>query len=117
VLKPTYQQIVVSGEVITADDADLATVSEGINQALIDYFHPLHGGEDGQGWPFGATIRYSRVYQRVFAISGVASIEKITIALDGEEFPPCTDVPIDANGLLYSIAHQVDVHYSFEAVA
>jgi predicted phage baseplate assembly protein len=117
VLKPTYQQITVRGEVVVADDADLAAVVAEINQSLIDYFHPLHGGEDGLGWPFGGTIRYSRVYQRVFAIAGVASIEKITITLDGEELPTCTDVPIAANGLLYSTAHAVAVHYSFGAAA
>jgi predicted phage baseplate assembly protein len=117
VLKPVYQNIVVRGEVVAADDADLAAVSEQINRTLIDYFHPLRGGEEGQGWPFGDTVRYSRVYQRVFAVPGVAVIQTITIALDGEEFPECTDVPIAANGLLYSTAHEVGVHYSFEAAA
>ena len=62
-------------------------------------------------------MRYSRVYQRVFAVPGVASIEHIIIALDGEEFPACTDVPIAVNGLLYSTAHEVAVHYSFEEAA
>ena len=117
VLKPAYQHIVVRGEVVVADDADLAAVAEAINGTLVDYFHPLRGGEDGQGWPFGGTVRYSRVYQRVFAVPGVASIEQIVIALDGEEFPACTDVPIAVNGLLYSTAHEVAVHYSFEEAA
>jgi predicted phage baseplate assembly protein len=119
VLKPSYQRVAIAGEVIVADDADVAAVSETITATLVDYFHPLRGGEDGQGWPFGGTIRYSRVYQRVFAVAGVDSIERMTISVDGEEFPACTDVPIAANALLYSTPadHQVDVHYNFEVAA
>jgi hypothetical protein len=78
---------------------------------LVDYFHPLRGGEDGLGWPFGGTIYYSRVYQRVFRVPGVATIERLTIVVDGEEQPPCTDVPIARNGLLTSVDHAITVRY------
>jgi predicted phage baseplate assembly protein len=114
VVKPGYQEIAVRGEVVAADDADLAEVADAIDAALTTYFHPLRGGEDGQGWPFGGRIYYSRVYQRVFGVPGVASIARLVIALDGIEQPECTDVAIAAHGLLYSGQHQVSVHYGFE---
>ena len=81
-IKPTYQQVEVHAEVIVNDDADLAEVSDAIEKSLLDYFHPLKGGEDGLGWPFGGTIYYSRVYQRVFTVPGVQSIESLIIGLD-----------------------------------
>ena len=84
VIKPTYQQVEVQGEVIVNDNADLAEVNERIEKTLLDYFHPLKGGEDGLGWPFGGTIFYSRVYQRVFTVPGVQSIQRLVIVLDGE---------------------------------
>ena len=111
VLKPNYQHVEIRGEVVAADDADLAEVSQAIEQMLKDYFHPLTGGEDKTGWPFGGTIYYSRVYQHVFAVDGAATIAALRIVLDGDEFPECTDVPITAHGLLYSTSHNVDVHY------
>jgi predicted phage baseplate assembly protein len=113
VLKPSYQQVAIRGELVAADDADLAQVANAVNQSLLLYFDPLQGGENGQGWPFGGTIHYSRVYHRVFAVDGVASIVTLTIVLDGVAQPGCTDIPLAANGLLYSTGHEVILHYSF----
>ena len=96
---------------IADDSAGSAEVSQAINDALIRYFHPLTGGEDKSGWPFGGTVFYSRVYQQVFLVEGVASISSLTIVLDGTEYPGCTDVPIGRHGLLYSVSHSVDVSY------
>jgi predicted phage baseplate assembly protein len=114
VVKPGYQQIAVHGDVVVANDADLAEVADAIDAQLVRYFHPLQGGEDGQGWPFGGKLYYSRIYQRVFGVPGVASITRLVLVLDGIEQAECTDVPIAAHGLLYSGQHQVTVHYSFD---
>jgi predicted phage baseplate assembly protein len=111
VLKPEYQKVLVSGEVVALDAADSAQVHAQVEATLVDYFHALRGGEDGLGWPFGGTIHYSRVYQRVFSVPGVASITRLMITLDGEEQTPCTDVPIARHGLLYSTEHAVTVGY------
>lgn len=111
VLKPHYQKVEVRGDVIAAESADAAQVHEDVVASLIEYFHPLRGGENGSGWPFGGTIHYSRVYQRVFAVPGVASIARLVIVLDGEEQRECADVPIGRHGLLYSTDHAVSVAY------
>src|SRR5215831_143340 len=114
VVRPTYQQVEIHAEVIINGNADLAEAKEGIEQTLLEYFHPLKGGDDGQGWPFGGTIFYSRVNQRVFTVTGVQSIKRLVIVLDGEEMPECTDVPIAEGALLYSTQHDVQVQYSFD---
>jgi predicted phage baseplate assembly protein len=114
VLKPSYQQVRIRADIVARDNADVAEVHDTIVQKLVDYFHALRGGEDGQGWPFGGTIHYSRVYQHVFGVSGVDSIASLVIVLNDEEMKECTDVPIAANGLLYSGEHQISVNYSFE---
>ncbi len=115
VIAPTYRLVEVRVEATAAGSADLAEVSEGIEETLLDYFHPLKGGEDNAGWPFGATIFYSRVYQRVFTVPGIQSIEHLVITLDGEEAPECANVPIDQGALLYSTQHEVDVNYEFSS--
>ena len=114
VVKPVYQLVEVRGEVIVSGQADLAEVHKRIEETLLEYFHPLKGGEDGLGWPFGGTIFYSRVYQHVFTVPGVQSIQQLIIVADGEEMEQCRDVPILENGLVYSIQHTVQVRYSFE---
>jgi predicted phage baseplate assembly protein len=114
VIKPRYQRVEIKAEVIVADNADLADVKKSVEQKIKDYFHPLKGGEDGQGWPFGGTIFYSRVSQRIFTVNGVQSVKTLVIFLDGEEMQFCSDVTIQEAGLLYSTSPQVDPHYSFE---
>jgi hypothetical protein len=74
----------------------------------------LKGGEDGQGWPFGGTIFYSRLSQRLFTVAGVQSIKELTISLDETAIQPCTDVSIKEAGLLLSTEPDIEVHYSFE---
>jgi predicted phage baseplate assembly protein len=112
VLAPTYQEIVVSVTVVPTADADSTIVWQGVQDALTRYFDPLTGGDAGAGWGFGDTIRYSKVYQRVFSAPGVDSIEGLSLTLDGMVSHECQDVPIKARGLLYSGSHQVDVTLS-----
>jgi len=113
VIKPTYQLVEVQGEVVVEDDVDPAEVSKTIDQMLLDYLHPLKGGEDGLGWPFGGTIFYSRVYQRVSAVAGVQSIQRLVILLDGEEQEAYQDVPLQKGALVFSTQHNVQVSYNY----
>lgn len=117
VLRPLYQLVQVNGDVVAADDADLAQLGVAIEQSLLDYFHPLKGGDKGDGWPFGGTIYYSKVYQRLLSIDGVDSITDLTIVLDGDEQAPCTDIPIQPHALLYSVQHAVIANYASEVSA
>ena len=89
-------------------------MKEAIEAKLLGYFHPLTGGEDGQGWPFGGDIFFSRVYQRVL-VPGVQRIESVVIELDGNAAPVCTDLPVCDGVLVYSTGHEVTVSYAFDA--
>lgn len=114
VVAPTYQKVEIEAEVVAKNTADLAEVKEAIDRALLAYFHPLKGGEDGLGWPFGGNIFFSRVYQRVFSIGGVERIARLVIKVDGEEAPECKDVNVEEGILLFSTSHDVRVSYSFD---
>jgi predicted phage baseplate assembly protein len=116
VIPPTYQRVEVRTEVVVADDADLAEVREAIDAGLVEYFHPLRGGDDGLGWPFGGTILHSRVNHRVLSVSGVQSVPTLVLVLDGEEMPECRDVPLGRHALLYSGQHEIDAGYRFESL-
>ena len=113
VVAPVYQSVSVDVRVLAKDDADIAELRDEIERALKCYFHPIFGGDDAQGWPFGDTIRYSKVYQRVFGVSGVDSIEKLVIRIDGEEQQECRDIPIGEDALLFSLQHEVEVDFKF----
>ena len=114
VVKPRYNKVEIDVEVIANNSADLAEVTQAIEKNLLEYFHPLKGGEDGLGWPFGGDIFFSRVFQQVFKVPGVQRIERLLIKLDGEEAPECKDVPIPKGTLVYSTQHDVRVNYAFD---
>jgi predicted phage baseplate assembly protein len=111
VIAPRYQQLAIAVEVVADDDADLADLQRQLQAALEGYFDPLTGGESATGWPFGGTIFYSRVYQRL-SVAGVASVTTLVLTLDGEAQPVCTDVRLAANALLALTEPQIDVHYA-----
>jgi predicted phage baseplate assembly protein len=114
VVRPTYREVSVRVEVVAKNSADLGEVKEGIEAKLLEYFHPLKGGEEGQGWPFGGNVFFSRVYQRVFSVPGVERISTLVITVDGEEAPECRDVEVEDGILLFSTTHDIQVGYAFD---
>jgi predicted phage baseplate assembly protein len=114
VVGPTYKEVSVRVEVVAKNSADLGEVKEAIEAKLLAYFHPLKGGEEGQGWPFGGNVFFSRVYQRVFSVPGVERISTLVITVDGEEAPECKDVEVEEGILLFSTTHDIQVSYAFD---
>ncbi len=113
VIAPTYHLVQVQAQIRVKVTSDLGTVRKAVDDALTGYFHPLHGGEDGQGWPLGGTIFYSLVVRTVIEANvGVARIDSLTVRLDGAEQPFCEDVPIPVGSLLYSKGHDLAVVYT-----
>jgi predicted phage baseplate assembly protein len=113
VVAPRYVPLKVQTQVVVEDDADPGAVKQAVEIALARYFHPLKGGDDGEGWPFGGALRYSKIVQRAFA-DGVDSVPLLKLTLDGEERPECRDVPLEPNTLLSVVEVQVEALMSRE---
>jgi predicted phage baseplate assembly protein len=123
VLGPTYRTVRVIAELVAEDSADLAEVKQAALDNLHLYFHPLTGGEDsdpdrpaddperaGTGWPFGGDIYWSLLYRRLLR-PGVRRVAALTIEVDGETCPVCSDVPLPDGLLLQSGEHDIRVDY------
>ena len=104
---PSYQSVGVAVGVVLADGADAGAAATALLQALDTYLHPLNGGDDGAGWPFGGTISYTRLLRRITAVPGVRAAPRLNVVLDGIRQPSCQDVPIQPNALLWPVGHQV----------
>jgi predicted phage baseplate assembly protein len=107
VVAPRYVPLKVEARVVIEDDADPGEVRQAVESALAQFLHPLKGGDDGEGWPFGGTLRYSKIVQRAFS-EGVDSVPTLKLTLDGEEHPECRDVPLETNALLQVVAVEVE---------
>src|SRR5690606_32290783 len=53
VLPPRYRKVTVRAQLYVNEGADPGEVQRAAEEALDKHFHPLHGGTDGKGWPFG----------------------------------------------------------------
>lgn len=117
VVPPVYREVTITAEIHGDGTADDAQLKLDLVAALDTLFHPLRGGADGRGWPFGGTVFFSWVH-RALLLPGVARLGAVTIALDGESYPACTDVPLGGpSTLLYSGEHEVSLLFEEEEAA
>ena len=114
VVAPTYRLVRIEADVVADGSADLAEVKHGIEAAISKYLHPLTGGKEENGWPFGGTIYYSDIYRVLFTVPGVLRLRdnQLVIWLDDERQTFCRDVPIGAGELVYNDGHDIRVAYA-----
>jgi predicted phage baseplate assembly protein len=98
---PSYHAVAVEAEIGPAPGSDHGVVFKAVMDALREYLDPLEGGEDGQGWPFGASVSYEAVLRRVLALKGVATVPHLSFVVDGVRLRRCEDVAIGPHDLVW----------------
>lgn len=72
------------------------------------YLDPLHGGEDGEGWPFGGELRQQRLVLTLLErVPGLTAVTRVNLIIDGIVRATCTDFSPDDNALLWPDAHEL----------
>ncbi len=88
-------------------------VQQELLRALYRYFHPLEGGADGCGWPFGRAVQTHEVHALVARLPGVEAAREISVALfpadpvTGRRLPRTDRLDLPPRGLVFSYDHQV----------
>ncbi len=82
VVDPQYVKIKVAATLFLYDDADFRLVQAEATQRIIDFFDPLDSQEywQGKGYPFGADIYISELYQLFDNLPGVDYVEDVQLA-------------------------------------
>lgn len=111
VAPPQYSAISIAARVIVRADADLAEVRQRLNDRLNQYFHPLTGGPDQQGWEPGADVYYSEVIHIVLEVAGVQRIEDLRILVDGQRLGAAESASIADGFLVFSENHSIEARY------
>lgn len=84
VIGPRYTDVTtLSANVTVQPDFDLSAVSDAIYTRLLDFLHPIRGGVDGTGWPFGGAIYHGDLYDQMLGVRGVRRITNLRVALGG----------------------------------
>ncbi|NBD22293.1 putative baseplate assembly protein [Paenibacillus glycinis] len=111
VVAPDYAKASVEADIEVQSGYDAAATKQKAIDALLHYLHPLIGGNDGTGWPFGRPIYVSEIYDVVKRSPGVDRVHRVRIAASGKGIRQDAEgsVFIPPHGLVYSEAHRIDI--------
>ncbi len=103
VVAPLYVRIAVKAVVMPRKGERTDLVKANVDDALRRFFHPLTGGFEGKGWPFGRSVHASEVYQILEQVQGVDHVADLALFKDeGGVFAPCGNrIAVDENALVY----------------
>jgi predicted phage baseplate assembly protein len=84
--------------------------------ALYRYFHPVLGGPDGTGWPFGRAVAPGEAYSVLNGVPGVEAVEDVrlypALPLENRREAQVPVINPGPNELVFSWDHQVQVRPS-----
>ena len=79
VLKPRYRELSVRVEIMRRSSGSGDRIKREIDSRLRHFLHPLKGGRDRRGWPFGRNVFKVDLYHVVEEVEGVDFVSKIRI--------------------------------------
>jgi predicted phage baseplate assembly protein len=104
---PRYHRIRIEAEITVIVGEDATDVVRRVLKELDRYLHPLTGGEDGAGWPFGGPLHHQALIRLLTAVAGVSDVSNLNIIADGIRRRDCNDFTPAAHALLWPEVHQI----------
>jgi len=95
VVGPRYLAVGAAAVVAPVDPSEAGPVGVAVREALEAFFHPLTGGPDGAGWPFGRDVYLSDVAATLERVPGVDYVHQLELLLDGITQGEVVEVPPD----------------------
>jgi predicted phage baseplate assembly protein len=114
VLRPGYEEITVEATVRIHPRFVGSAVADEVKKKLNDFLHPIRGGPDGTGWPFGRTVYRSEIYEVIDRVEGVDHVRSVSLARNGTR--SSDDIAILPHSLVYSGSHRIEVQEIKEGV-
>jgi predicted phage baseplate assembly protein len=113
---PFYQGITVVARVRARPRARTGEVERAARAALYRYYHPIIGGPDGGGWPFGRPVHVGEVYAVLQGIEGVEYVEDARLfaadPVTGVRGEAVTRLELAPGALVFSYEHLLRVETS-----
>lgn len=110
---PAYQGVTVVAMLRARPWADPARLQRTATDVLYAYLHPIAGGMDGTGWPFGRPVHMGEVYALLQRLPGTELVEDVRLfaanPITGERGQAAQRVEVAPNALVFSYQHQVRV--------
>jgi len=108
---PVYRGITVVAKLRARPRVNPGRLQEEALRALYEYFHPISGGPDGTGWPFGRPVSVGEVYSVLQAIPGTEVVEDARLfgadPVTGQRGQQTQRLELEPQALIFSYEHQV----------
>ena len=108
---PVYRGVTVVAKLRPRPSANPSRLQGDALEALYQYFHPISGGPDRNGWPFGRPVHVGEVYSVLQGLRGTELVEDARLfgadPVTGQRGQAVQRLVIEPNALVYSYEHQV----------
>ena len=110
---PGYRGVTVEATVRPAMGVNPNRLKSDTERALYEYLHPITGGPDGTGWPFGRPVTIGEIYSVLQRVPGAEVVDTVNLfgtnaeTGGGREATPRLE--LKPNVLVFSVAHVVTV--------
>jgi hypothetical protein len=108
VIGPRYLEVSVKARVRALEGVSRPGLSARVRDALDRFFHPLAGGPDATGWPFGRDVFRSEVLQVIDETEGVDHVLSLELLAEGCP-PTCGNLCLPATWLPAAGPHDIEV--------
>lgn len=76
---PQYTELSVNVEIVRSSTGSSDRLKRDIELALRRFMHPVVGGRDGKGWPFGRSVLKVDIYHTIEEVEGVDFVDRIQL--------------------------------------
>jgi predicted phage baseplate assembly protein len=108
---PVYRGITVVAKLKARSRINPTRLQEDALLALYEYFHPITGGPEGTGWPFGRPINAGEIYSVLQGIRGTELVEDARLfgadPVTGQRGQQTQRLELETHALVFSYEHQV----------
>jgi hypothetical protein len=101
-MRPGYVEISLKVTLVRRTVGQTERVKREIEERLRRHLHPLVGGRDGKGWPFGRAVYKTDLAHLVEDIPGVEAIDSITI-FDEDKRVAVENVRVEPSELVHLV--------------
>ena len=110
---PFYRGVTVVAQLTARPRVSRVVLKRDALRALYEYFDPIRGGPDGEGWPFGRPVQAGEVHAVLQSLSGTEIVDEVLVfaadPITGQRGEPQQRVEVERNALVFSFDHRIRV--------
>jgi len=110
---PKYLGVSVAARVVLEAGASRTRVITEADAALRTFIHPVEGGYDGRGWPFGHPLLLGDVHAVLQKVPGIAYVDVVRVMpvdiVSGVRGEPTDKIQAGPRDLLFCVGNDIEV--------